>query len=768
MNIFMDCLAVRFPLAARALVAVALLLVGTQANASLGGGGVTDTTPPVVTASITGGTSNFPQSVVLSANEPATIYYTVDGSTPSTSSAVFAVSVEVLTTSTLKYFAIDAARNVSAVQSQTYTISYLPPSAPGGLAVRLIAPDRIGLTWRNVADNTGVTDYKVFRDRTLVKAAPVMSFMDSGLAASTAYIYTVVACNGSGACSASSPPLVVTTLAASEPLVVSPQVSAGDEHTVAIKPDGSLWTWGNNWSGQLGDGSPDQEYSKPTPQQVGTGYLAVAAGSRHNIALKIDGSLWAWGSNTEGELGIGTSDFLVHASPVQIGSDFVSVATSFLSNVAIKSDGSLWAWGWSPNKTSSLVQIGKGFASAATGIHHTVALKADGRLWTWGDNSYGQLGDGGSENNRAIPTQIGTGYALVGAGGSHSVALKPDGSLWAWGGNSRGQVGDGSNIQRSLPTRIDSGFRAIAAGRDQSAALKTDGSLWAWGRNTADGFGGQGQLGDGTATDRWSPVPIATGIDSFTANINHTAAIDAQGSLWAWGGNFKGQIGDGSTTDRLSPVMISTGFAPLVPDTNRLALFAGWNLIGNGRSAPLSAVPALADPSKVVSAWKWTPASKKWAFYTPTMSATDLAAYAAARGYDVLETVQAGEGFWVNATTVFSIAHSQGVAISSDAFADKPGQPNGLPVGWSLIAIGDHLTPREFAFRISPAQAVVNAVPPSLTSLWAWDNVTSQWLFYSPNLDNSGELASYIARKNYLDCANRAFDPGIGFWVNKP
>jgi filamentous hemagglutinin family protein len=551
-----------------------LLLVCGQAQAGLGGGGTpADTTPPIVSISVEGGAYNFAPSISLTTNELAIIYYTLDGSIPTNASPVYSISVEIYQSATLKYFAVDTAGNASAVLSQTYAITYLPPTAPSFFSTRFITPTQIGFTWSNAIDNTGVTEYQVYRNGIMVGTTPVMTFTDAGLTASTLYSYTVAACNGEGNCSAQSAPKAITTLAETASMVVTPQVAVGGMHTVAIKADGTLWAWGNSFYGQLGDGSTVAEYSRSSPVQIGTGYIAVAAGYYHTIALKADGSLWTWGGNYAGQLGIGTSDYLIHSTPIQIATGFTSVATSYDSNVAIKADGSLWAWGWSPNQHSSPMQIGKGFASVAAGINHTLAVKSDGRLWAWGDNSYGQIGDG-TTIYRSGPIQVGNGVASVQAGGNHTVAIKVDGSLWAWGSNSKGQIGDGTIVDRWSPTQLGSGFAAIAAGGDHTAAIKADGSLWAWGGNSGNALQGQGQIGDGTTIDRWNPVQIDTGyilIDTgyilVAASSSHTAGIKVDGSLWAWGGNGNGQIGDGTTTDRLSPVLIGTDFVPITPTT---------------------------------------------------------------------------------------------------------------------------------------------------------------------------------------------------------
>lgn len=264
-------------------------------------------------------------------------------------------------------------------------------------------------------------------------------------------------------------------------------VAAGGHHTVAVKADGTLWSWGYNASGQLGIGS---RHKACKPIQVGTAtdWASVTAGDDHTAAVKRDGTLWSWGFNIFGQLGDGTrSDRL---RPVQIGSatDWASVAAAHgHRTVAIKRDGTLWAWGgnyfgelgdgtttdrWAP------VQIGTGtdWAAVATGAHHTVALRTDGTLWAWGWNPDGQIGDG-TTTGRLTPAQVGTDgrWATVAAGVTHTVAVKSDGSLWAWGWNGNGQLGDGTtHSQRLTPRQVgaDTRWVSVAAGGWSTVALR--------------------------------------------------------------------------------------------------------------------------------------------------------------------------------------------------------------------------------------------------------------------------------------------------------
>jgi hypothetical protein len=275
-------------------------------------------------------------------------------------------------------------------------------------------------------------------------------------------------------------------------------ISAGKYYTAAIKRDGSLWAWGNNDHEQLGLGDATNRNS---PVRVGSllNWNKVACAQYHTVATKTDGSLWAWGYNNQGQLGLG--DIANRNSPVQVGSllTWKNVAC-YVSDftVATQTDGSLWAWGSNSNgelglghvfPRNSPVQVGTllTWNNVAAGYHYAVATKTDGSLWAWGYNGDGQLGLGDIVS-RSSPVQVGTllTWNKIACGEFSTMATKTDGSLWTWGNNSNGRLGLGDDVpKRSSPVQVGTllTWNNIAGGRSFSMATKTDGSLWAWGAN---------------------------------------------------------------------------------------------------------------------------------------------------------------------------------------------------------------------------------------------------------------------------------------------
>ena len=344
-------------------------------------------------------------------------------------------------------------------------------------------------------------------------------------------------------------------------------VSAGREHTMVIRENGTLWAWGNNSNGRLGDGTTTD---RSAPIQVGTfsNWKTITAGVDHSAGIRDDGTLWVWGNNTYAQLGDGTKT--QRLSPVQIGADTnwkeVSAGNAF--TIAIKENGTLWVWGVSNNgqlgtgqntERATPTQIGSltTWNVISAGNAHTMAVREDGGLWVCGSNSDGQVGNN-STNISLSFTQIRNTdkWIIISAGDSHSISIREDGSLWGWGLNTNGQVGNNSTTS---PLRAPNQIGSETNWKTVSAGGSHSIAIKNDGSLYAWGNNGSGRLGDGTTTQRTSPVSIGTDKDwkAVSAGQEHTAAIKNDGTLWTWGNNSNGRLGDGTTAPQTSPVQIT-------------------------------------------------------------------------------------------------------------------------------------------------------------------------------------------------------------------
>ncbi len=352
-------------------------------------------------------------------------------------------------------------------------------------------------------------------------------------------------------------------------------VAASRTHSLARKTDGTIWAWGAGNTGALGEATTIANRSSPV--QIGTltdwATISQHGSSSHSLATKTDGTIWAWGTGTSGQLAE-TTVAATRSSPVQIGTltDWAAVAAGGVHSLAKKTDGTIWAWGQGNTgplgeitttaSRSSPIQIGTltSWASVAGGFSHSLATKTDGTIWAWGDGASGTLGQVSTIASRSSPVQIGTltDWAAATGSVSHSLATKTDGTLWAWGlGTTAGQLGDSAKINRSSPVQIGTltSWSLVSAGESHSLATKTDSTLFSWGLATS------GQLGNNEDGTRFSPVQIGTltAWASIGIGHSHSLAVKTEGTLWVWGIGSNGQLGETATTaNRSSPVQIGT------------------------------------------------------------------------------------------------------------------------------------------------------------------------------------------------------------------
>ena len=430
------------------------------------------------------------------------------------------------------------------------TIGTATSSSPTSVSVTFTAPSNVGggaitsyvATARKTSDGTTVSGTG--------SSSPVTI---SGLTTNSAYTVTVAAVNAFGAGPSSAASNSVTPL------------------------EQQLWAWGVNSYGQLGLGNTTQ-YS--SPKQVGAlidwAANTVTSAGGHTLAVKTNGTLWSWGRNGVGQLGSGTTGPASYrSSPVQVGalSTWLRVSAGYEHSLAIRTDGTLWSWGGnnkgqlglgnttsysSPKQVGALTNWADVSGSPSSGQPFSLALKTNGTIWSWGDNqTYGQLGLG-NLTDYSSPKQIGalTTWASISAGNSFVMATTTSGALYAWGRNDFGQVGLGNTTYYSSPKQVGAltNWLRVTAGRYHTLAVKTDGTLWAWGQ------GAGGKLGLNNSTNYSSPKQVGalTNWSRTSISPNASIAVKTDGTLWSWGSGTNGQLGLGNTNPYSSPKQVGS------------------------------------------------------------------------------------------------------------------------------------------------------------------------------------------------------------------
>jgi alpha-tubulin suppressor-like RCC1 family protein len=443
-------------------------------------------------------------------------------------------------------------------------------NAPSGLIATAVSSFQINLIWR---DNDPIKEdgFEIERSMngvtyTLLSTlnANTTTYSDTGpFLPFVTYYYRVRAMNTIGDRSGYSN--------VASAITVRPEwrsIAAGESHSLVLAADGTIWGWGDNQYGQLDPSNNASSFTLPTLLNPDTDWLRITAGYNHTLAIKTNNTLWAWGLNENGQLGLGNTDYPDSPTPVGTDSDWSLVAGGTYHTIALKTGGTLWAWGLNEDgqlglnwgvisrTTPTQIDTASDWSSIASGGRHTIALKTNRTLWAWGWGYYCQLGDGRGaySSSCATPCPIGndSDWSKISAGYIHTIALKTGGTLWQWG----------TNYYISAPTKVgmDTDWTQITAGGTMdeylsyhSLALKTTGSLWAWGWNA------YGQLGLGDNSLRANPTQIGTDANwaAVVAGGWHSIARTNDGTLWVWGRNNLYQLGIENTVNQIVPINLN-------------------------------------------------------------------------------------------------------------------------------------------------------------------------------------------------------------------
>ena len=372
------------------------------------------------------------------------------------------------------------------------------------------------------------------------------------------------------------------------------KISAGAFYSSCIDVNGSLWMWGLGTDGRLGNGVSNENYSgdwnhsaETTPIKVLSNVVSVSAcdgdddGGEFTAAITADGSLWMWGSNGGGQLGNGGGGNVVdewgytnvyQTEPIKVMDNVAFVNCGAGCTAAIKTDGSLWMWGYlfteeGRTRQDTPVKVMDDVAAVSCGWNIVAAIKTDGSLWTWG----AVFSDEEIVGVQSAPVKMMDDVAAVSCGCAHIAVIKTDGSLWTWGWNGYGQMGPEVETEyQSTPIKIMDGAASVCCGYGNTAAVKTDGTLWTWGFNRFGQIGNGESGGDTDSMNGWggliqkTPVKVLDGVSAVSCSMTHMLAVKTDGTVWTWGENVGGTDYDPETIDLLtSPTPVTAGTQPL-------------------------------------------------------------------------------------------------------------------------------------------------------------------------------------------------------------
>ena len=720
--------------------------------------------------------------------------------------------------------ACDAAGNCSprglaaVAVTPTAFADTLAPTVPANVTGFGTSVSTISLSWAVSTDNVGTTQYKVYRNGTLLAAlGKVSAYADSGLTPSTIYSYTVSACDASGNCSAQSQALSVATLSpfdSSTPIIIEGAISVNSSgyvtnisiETIANRSysmtSGSLrielWAFAKPFTGtELGyktasirtsaiTGATDQllPYQSFTGLTLNLPYTAPPAGNTHVVVFV-----------TEYSATCTQADKFCYAYYVNLHEMLPPTVPNALTASTVSSSQINLTWtAATDNVGVATYKVYRNSGLAA--VLGNVTSYSDIGLMAGASYSYTVAACDAVDNCSA---QSAAAFATTPAapdtqspgvpGGLTATAVSSSQVRLAW-------VASTDNVGVAAYKIYSSGVLVDTLGVATSTNRATVASTtYRYTVAACDAVGNcSAQSAAATVTtpalaDTTPPsVPgglTATAISESQINLAWTAATDnvgVAGYKVHRGGNVLASMGN-VTRYSDTGLRSSTAYSYTVQACDALGncsaqgaaaatttqgpsatleFIQGWNLLGNSLTQPLTVAPVFSDPAVVTTVWKWDVATAGWQFYTPSMDATTLQNYVAGKGYGVLSVINPGEGFWVNAKAPATITLQTSAPFNLTAAY--------LMSGWNLVATGNNVSPSAFNLSLSATPPTSGAVPLNLTTLWAWDNALSQWYFYAPRLEASGGLTAYIASKGYLDftTTSKRLGSGVGFWVNRP